>query len=239
MYQSVRKVDKLRGFIVHLRNSEHFELYEEIIEPLEPLEQHKADFSEAEAHYLIFYNLFCKEDDGYKRSLKVEKTAAHRLVFVLDNFKKITSASMVEASALIYNMVQDFRLAKYAPSIAALGLQTAVDKLEACNEEFKAFYAKRELNLKEAEMKGLMKHIRPRVDRAFDNFLCVLEAFSIVAQLTGNTAKAATLGAIINRINATLRQYRLLYLRRRHSRVLANHPGDDSDSPANPDALAE
>ncbi|MDR1644334.1 MAG: DUF6261 family protein [Tannerellaceae bacterium] len=269
----MNEVDKSTQFIARLRNGEHFELIGEIVAPLEV---HKADLGEAIPKYIVFNNLFHKEDGIYKHSLKAEETAeiaeigrkrldahlaiklrvesatyidnaaentaARHLTFVLDNFKKITTTTMVEASALIFNMIQDFRLPKYAPHITTLGLGAAVDKLEGFNEEFRTLYAERELYLKEAEMKGTMTQIRRLVDKALAEFLRVLEAVYIVATITGDTTKAAALDAIITRINASIKQYRALYLRRSNSSSASSGSkpggdGNDSDDPSAGDGI--
>ncbi|MDR0748894.1 MAG: DUF6261 family protein, partial [Tannerellaceae bacterium] len=62
------------------------------------------------------------------------KEAVRKVSFVLDNFKHIPAAAMVEMSALIYNMIQDLRLPACAPHVETLGLTADVNALEAANE---------------------------------------------------------------------------------------------------------
>jgi hypothetical protein len=153
------------------------------------------------------------ETASHKDTL-AEKQAAERLAFVLDNFRKIPKAPLTEASALIFNMIQDLRRTAYAPSVETLGLTGAVNTLEVRNEAFKALYEEREMDIKQAGMLGNMKYIRPLTDKAFANFAEALNACYAIARLSGKTDEADALNLIITRINAAISQYETIYAHR-------------------------
>ncbi|MDR0749236.1 MAG: DUF6261 family protein [Tannerellaceae bacterium] len=178
------------------------------------------------------------ETASYKDT-PAEKLAAERLAFVLDNFRKIPKAPLTEASALIFNMIQDLRRTAYAPSVETLGLTGAVNTLEERNEAFKALYEEREMDIKQAEMLGNMRYIRPLTDKAFANFAEALNACYAIAKLGGKTADADALSLIITRINAAIKQYETIYARRGGATAGKNKPGgdegDDEDNGGLPD----
>jgi hypothetical protein len=171
------------------------------------------------------------ETASYKDT-PADKQAAERLAFVLDNFRNISKASLVEASALIFNMIQDLRRTAYAPSVQTLGLTEAVNTLEERNEEFKALYEEREMELKEAETLGNMRYIRPLTDKAFATFTEALNSFYALARLNGKTAEADALNQLINRINATISQYETILAHRGGSagKGKPGGGGDDDDN---------
>ncbi|MDR0748219.1 MAG: DUF6261 family protein [Tannerellaceae bacterium] len=241
----MNRIDKCARLTRHLRNSEHFEFYEEIFEFVE---KHKSALGNMLGLWSAFAGVFKKEDRIYKHNRRVaetrlvmeadakrlnawmalkrgmemasykdddaQRTAAKTLAFVLDNYRKIRTAPLVEASALIFNLAQDLRRPVYAASVETLGLTEAVNTLEACNEAFKALYEAREMETERAIMQGNMQYIRPLVDKAFAAFTEALNVFCVISSLEGKTAEAAALNAIINRINAAILQYKTIYARR-------------------------
>ncbi|MDR0750876.1 MAG: DUF6261 family protein, partial [Tannerellaceae bacterium] len=163
-----------------------------------------------------------------------EKEAVRKVSFVLDNFRHIPAAAMVEMSALIYNMIQDLRLPACAPHVETLGLTADVNALEAANETFKAVYRERETSIGEAGRLGNMLHIRPLTDKAFANFTEALEASFTMAKLNGQTAEAATLEALISGINDTIKQYQTIYARRHPGSKGKGKGGDTPEAPGDP-----
>ncbi|MDR0749988.1 MAG: DUF6261 family protein [Tannerellaceae bacterium] len=163
------------------------------------------------------------------------RQAATALAFVTDNFKHIPTAPMNQASALITNMVQDFRRPQYAAHAETLGLQVEINFLEQFNNSFKALFEEREQSMGSAMQEGNMKYIRPFVDKAFADFAEAIGSLYAVAKLGGKTAEMETFGAIIDHINHVIYSYNKMYARISGSSS-KNKPGNgDEDTPGGED----
>ncbi|MDR1646197.1 MAG: DUF6261 family protein [Tannerellaceae bacterium] len=140
-----------------------------------------------------------------------EHAAAVALTFVLHNFKEIPTTTTTQASALFFNLIEEFRRPKYAPHVATLGLAGAVDELEATHDAFLTIFSEREQRQGAALRKGNMKKIRPLVDKAFAAFVEALNAFYATAQLKDNPAEIATYGYLIDGINSIVHYFNNVY----------------------------
>ncbi|MDR3140500.1 MAG: DUF6261 family protein [Tannerellaceae bacterium] len=157
------------------------------------------------------------------------KAAAAKLAGILDNYKKIPSAPMVETSALITNMVQDLRLPEYATALGVFNLAGAIDDLEERNENFIDLYAEREDSRSEAEQRGSMKEVRPRTDKAFARFIETVGVLYTLSISNGNAATAEVYEKIITKLNAIVTQYETIYARRGGSTGKGKPGGDEGD----------
>ncbi|MDR0750939.1 MAG: DUF6261 family protein [Tannerellaceae bacterium] len=155
------------------------------------------------------------------------KDAATKLDAVLYNYKKILAASMVETSALITNMIQDFRLPRHAAALDTLELAGAVTNLEERNEEFIDLYTEREKSRGDAERRGTMSEVRPRTDKAFAKFVEALDVLYALALSEGNAATIALYEQIIEKVNDTVKQYENIYAHRGGAAPGKSKPGDD------------
>ncbi|MDR1644865.1 MAG: DUF6261 family protein [Tannerellaceae bacterium] len=142
------------------------------------------------------------------------KEAAKALAWILDNYKGVNHASMVEMSAMLDNMVSDFRLPRYAGAVATLSLGEAIDSLEEVNNNFIALYQKRTHSIGAIHRLGFMADIRPKIDQAFALFVEALNALLAISLLEGNTATANACQELINRINETIANFERIYTRR-------------------------
>jgi hypothetical protein len=64
-------IENFTNLVRHIRNGEHFEFYEEIIQYVD---KHKNVLGNLLKLWVVFVNIFKKEDDIYKRSQKVSET---------------------------------------------------------------------------------------------------------------------------------------------------------------------
>ncbi|MDR1646012.1 MAG: DUF6261 family protein [Tannerellaceae bacterium] len=176
------------------------------------------------------FRMFRKRNDAASVSFDpVEKAAAEKLTEVIENYKNIATGSLVDVSALAFNMIQTLRLPRYAAAVTTLALGPAVNKLEELNEEFKALYVERAENINAATDLGAMKDIRPKTDKGLALVIEGVNALYVSAVLAGNTALAAALEEIIDLINSIIRQYRRIYAHRAGSAGSPDKPDDDTD----------
>jgi hypothetical protein len=168
-----------------------------------------------------------------------EKAAADKLKVMMNNYKRIPSVAMNEASSLIINMVQDLRLQKNAPAVAALSLDAHINKLEASNEAFRELFLARIQEQESLVEQGAMKEIRPQVDEAFGLFTYTLGGIYLAATAAGQTSRATALKEIIDGINGVILQYEHIYARRSPGAINGDHPGGDTPAtPPEPGALS-
>ncbi|MDR1645441.1 MAG: DUF6261 family protein [Tannerellaceae bacterium] len=146
-----------------------------------------------------------------------EKAAATKLRYVLDNYKNILNLPMVDTTAYIYNMIEEFELPIYAASLTALDLTDAIAKLKEANDDFNTAFKERNYSIGDAERLGSMKDIRAQMDKVFSDFVDALNASYTIAKLSANAADMEAFGAIIDIINDTIRRYHTIYSRRSHT----------------------
>jgi hypothetical protein len=160
-----------------------------------------------------------------------KKDAAGKLSGILDNYRKILTAPMVDTSALVTNMLQELRQSAHAAALATLGLAGATDELEALNEKFIDLYAEREKSRGDAERRGTMKEVRLKTDKVFAKFAQALEMSYLIALANGNTVAAELSEKIIDTVNDTVKQYEAVYAHRGGATTGKNKPGggDDDD----------
>ncbi|MDR1644843.1 MAG: DUF6261 family protein [Tannerellaceae bacterium] len=259
-------IKKYLSLVHKLRNSEHFDFYKYCVDLILPL---IASIPALAPLFNIFYSLFQKEDEIFKRSRKAEETefiheaymkmrnvfmfikhivegasysddanekaAAAKLGLVIENYKTIPSVAMNEASALVFNMVQDLRLQKNASAVTTLDLATQTDKLEEANDTFRELYFARAGEQETISGQGNMKEIRPQVEDSFDVVLNTANGLYIAAVKSGNMALAVILKKIIDGVNAVITQYEYIYARRSPGTIPDKEkPGDDTTDPDNP-----
>ncbi|MDR1356165.1 MAG: DUF6261 family protein [Tannerellaceae bacterium] len=143
-----------------------------------------------------------------------KKEAAVKLTEVNDNYKSAANAAMTEVSALLHNMIEDFRKPRYEAAITTLGLTDAVEKLEELNEEFKNVYAERTQNIEASGEQGTMAEIRPIVDKSFKLFTDAVNSFYAAGNMSGRPDADNPYSSIITFINGYIEQYERIYSRR-------------------------
>ncbi|MDR1644833.1 MAG: DUF6261 family protein [Tannerellaceae bacterium] len=163
--------------------------------------------------------------------VQAEKVAAEKLSLVVKTYKKVPSAAMNEASALVINMIQDLRLSKNAASVATLGLSTHVDKMEEHNEAFRELYLARAQEIESLADMGNMREARPLTDESFNLVAYALGGDYVTAVASGNTARAAILKVIIDGINAIVLQYEHIYARRSPGATIDQPDKIEPDTP--------
>jgi hypothetical protein len=159
------------------------------------------------------------------------KSAAGELERILTNYIAIGRSPMTEVSAMIVNLVQDMRLAKYAAAATLVGAEDAIDRLERDNEDFMTLYAGRAYSEESEKEEGSLVEVRRLVDREFTN-LC--DAISVLYQINEKQQPkdpevSETLSDIIRFFNSFIHQYETIYARRNPN----YHAG--SDKPSSPD----
>ncbi|MDR1357035.1 MAG: DUF6261 family protein [Tannerellaceae bacterium] len=164
---------------------------------------------------------------------EVVKERAVRVMEVLTNYKKIRTATMAEASALIFNMIQDLGKDRYAADVDKLGLKDAVAKLSASNDAFRKLYEERAENLESSELKGTMKEIRAQVDKAFKLYTQSLDVAYAGLKLSGK-GDTSTVESIIDYINAMIDQFERALAHRGYSSVKDKPDGGGDDDPLTP-----
>ncbi|MDR1499481.1 MAG: DUF6261 family protein [Tannerellaceae bacterium] len=169
----------------------------------------------AAERYSIYVMIRCNIEAAAHSFDAGEKAAARRLNEILYNYKRIWKASMMDASALYTNMIEDFRQSRYVDAADKLGLTVAVCKLEKANEKFRELYHKRSKNLEAGKEMGNMRGVRVKVDKAFKLLARNIDALYSLDRLAGNDV--TSIGELIDDINGTIDQSaRVLSHRGRH-----------------------
>ncbi|MDR1356692.1 MAG: DUF6261 family protein [Tannerellaceae bacterium] len=156
--------------------------------------------------------------------------AAGILSEILDKYKGVYRASMITAGALVRNMVGELFTERYYTPLVHLGLKPVAERLRKANEDFNAIYDERMQSNERASKKGGMADVRPLVDRAFREFVKVLESMHTSAVITGSGG-AKPLQEIIDAIIASCRQLRLVYNRRTGRASRTDTPADALPTP--------
>jgi hypothetical protein len=197
----------------------------------------------AEAHQER-YNVFMMfrrivEAASYSDEANV-KDAYTKLSEIIDNYKTVTTAPMNEASALVYNMIEDLRKPRYSCAVTKLGLTDAVDKLEAANIKFIDMYSDRTQNMEELGEQGNMRTIRPIVDEAFKAFAGGVNSLYMMKKLAGIPDDQNPALPIITYINSFIDQYERTYARRTPGYTISDKPdngGNDGDDDLIPEPV--
>jgi hypothetical protein len=197
-------------------------IFKRSLKAMETKSVNDADQKRNDAYLVIRYGI----ESAVHSEDTAKKTAADKLSAVLETYRKITSAAITEVSSLVYNLVQDLRLAKYEASVTLLELDDAVDTLEARNQDFDAIYGERMEHYNTLENQGAMKDVRPLVDKAFDDLAQAINSVYGTSKLTGNAEAADLYEAAIDFINADILQYRHIYARRN-----PGHPVSGTETP--------
>jgi hypothetical protein len=171
-----------------------------------------------------------------------KKNASEKLGEVLRNYKSIASVAMTEVTALVANMIEDFRKPRYSGSVTELGLVDAVSSLEEVNNEFKEIYKERVLNMETSEVQGTMTYIRPIVDKAFKVFVDGINTHYSEGKLSGIPDDKNPYYKVIMFINGYIDQYERIYAHRTpgHTTTGKDKPaaGDEEDETIPVPALA-
>ncbi|MDR1919318.1 MAG: DUF6261 family protein [Tannerellaceae bacterium] len=143
------------------------------------------------------------------------KNAGVRLQIILDNYKNSYKKPYTENTALITNLIQDLEKPVNSTLLELINLTEAVEVLAANNETFKNIYDERSVELYGKQLIGTMATIRPRVDKAHDEFMDGVEALYVSNELVGKNAELrALLTNIIDTINSYISQMERVYARR-------------------------
>jgi hypothetical protein len=170
----------------------------------------------AAGRYSIYVMIKCNIEAAAHSFDAGEKEAAKKLNEILYNYKHIRKASMMDASALYTNMIEDFRQPRYADAADGLGLTVAVCKLEKANEKFRELYHERSKNLEAGKEMGNMRGVRVKVDKAFKLLVQNIDALYSLGKLAGEDV--SKVGELIDDINGTIDQAeRVLSHRGRHA----------------------
>ncbi|MDL2265255.1 DUF6261 family protein [Parabacteroides sp. OttesenSCG-928-G21] len=133
------------------------------------------------------------------------QAAAQLLMPIVDNYKAIPKKSYNEATAYVTNLIQEFLLITYQPSVTKLGMGPAVNLLDEANKAFEEVYNKRTNWLEKQKQQGNMEKIRPQVDEAFDLVVKIINSLYAVNEIGEKDAnKREKLAAMIDEINAQL-----------------------------------
>jgi hypothetical protein len=154
------------------------------------------------------------------------RDAGARLTEVLRNFRSISSVAMIEVSALVQSMIQDFRKPDYTRAVETLALGSAIDNLEARNEEFRSIHTEKTQNIGASDNKGNMRTIRPVADKAFNALTKAINA----SHKSGDADTASVYPEIIDFINAYTDQYNKIYARRSSGATGKKDSGIDTET---------
>ncbi|MDR1356514.1 MAG: DUF6261 family protein [Tannerellaceae bacterium] len=155
------------------------------------------------------------------------RDAAAMLKEVLRNHRSVTTVSMYEVTPLVHNMIEDLRKPRYVAAVTTLGLDAAVGKLEARNEEFRDIYLERAHNREVFDIQGSMEGIRPKVNSAFLDLAGGINAYYLSKRLSGKADAENPYRDIIVSIDGFVEQARLnLERRRRGAHRAKDDPGD-------------
>lgn len=161
------------------------------------------------------------------------KAAAESLMRILDNYSEAYGAPMNEFSAQVVNMIQDFRLPKYAAAVALVGVGDAIEQLKTANDAFMSLYSGRAYSYEEQKDEGSLVEARTQLDHEFVNFAEAVNVFyrSNELQHSKDPEVSATLAELIRFINSYIRQHETIYARR----IPKYRPGSNDDTPSAPD----
>ncbi|MDR1344219.1 MAG: DUF6261 family protein [Tannerellaceae bacterium] len=155
------------------------------------------------------------------------KDAYTKLSEILDNYKTVTTAAITEVSAMLYNMIEDLHKPRYACAVAKLGLGTAVDNIEAANNEFINIYSDRTQNMETFDEQGTMRTIRPIVDNAFKTFADGVNSLYAIKKIAGATDDQNPALPIISYINSFIDQFERVYAHRTPGYSIPDRPDTD------------
>ncbi|MDR2388288.1 MAG: DUF6261 family protein [Tannerellaceae bacterium] len=162
------------------------------------------------------------------------QTAAETLVRVMKNYPYINRSPMTEASAMIFNLIQDLKSAKYSPLVTLVGADTAVDRLRQDNDNFMALYADRAYEEEEEKDEGTLSEARKSVDIEFANLADALNVFyrTNEMQTQKDPEVSLLLSGIIRFVNSYIHQYETIYSRRNPKYTPGkDKPSDNEETP--------
>ncbi|MDR1646148.1 MAG: DUF6261 family protein [Tannerellaceae bacterium] len=145
------------------------------------------------------------------------KEAGEALMHVMENYSKTYYAPMTEASALIFNLVQDMEKEKNAPKVALIhGAQDAIARLKRDNDAFMTLYAERTVNENDQKHDGRLVEARRQSDGKFGIVVDCVNALYYANEVSPNKDPEVSelLGDAIRFINSFLRKYEAIYSRR-------------------------
>lgn len=163
------------------------------------------------------------------------KQAAERVNFVLDVYKGAASKPHAENIAMVLDMTEKLQSEKYATDIETLGLTADVADLRQSAEQFQAALSAKANERLARVSAANMKTIRPVVETAFTDLADLITAIYLVAAYVDkDTAKAAKVEAIIDKMNAEI--LRLIdTLNRRGAGAKPEVPTTDPTTPTEPE----
>ncbi|MDR1344704.1 MAG: DUF6261 family protein [Tannerellaceae bacterium] len=135
-----------------------------------------------------------------------EKEAAGIIMEVLDNYKNVTTASMITVSSLIVGIVDGLRQPRYKQASNIVGITSMVDKLEQVNNKFKAIYMERAQSREDNKKYGSMEKARLLVNKAFRQFADTVNALYLVNRFAGTDDESNRYAKVIDGLNALIDQ---------------------------------
>ncbi len=128
-----------------------------------------------------------------------KQRSAENLMIVFDQYGNLTEKSYSQETASLYNFLQEMK-GKFAPDVAALGLDEWVSYLEQNNLDFERLVMER--NEEQSEKTSLkMKAVRRELDDCYVEIVKRLEAITILQS-------DHTLAPLINKLNSNIARYK-------------------------------
>ena len=165
--------------------------------------------------------------------------AADRVVAAMEPYKGAARKAHAENIAMVLDMTEKLQSDKYAADIATLGLTADLEDLRQSAIVFDAaLSAKANERLARVSAENMLE-IRPVVEAAFADVADLLTAIYLVAAYVDqDTAKAAKVEAIIDKMNAEI--LRLIEtLNRRGVGAKVETPSTDPTTPTDPEPEPE
>jgi len=139
--------------------------------------------------------------------LAAEQEAAERLRVKIAAYWNCHALPYAENTAAVTNMTADMLSDDLKADTEALGLTSAVGQLQQANDDFNAVYAGRSSEKQQREASDNMKTVRPKVDEAYRELVKAVNAlYTVNAIVTKDETAEATLGAVIDSVNALVLQ---------------------------------
>ncbi|MDR1645159.1 MAG: DUF6261 family protein [Tannerellaceae bacterium] len=185
---------------------------------------------------------------GLKRTLEAGtynidpliKKAAEDLLEVMNNYADILRSPMTEVTAMIFNMIQDMELPKYAADSALVpGAAATIALLEQANNAFNELYLERTGKEEDMKTEGSLSGARRQTDFDGGYLFEAINTFYHANEMSHpkDPEVSAVLSAIIHDVNAIIHRYEAIYARRNPkwrpgSSGKPSTPGDNDTIPS-------
>lgn len=158
---------------------------------------------------------------------------AEHLLYLMKPYMRVNEKPQAENIAMLKDLVDALESDQYADSVDRLNLTNQVAELKTAVAEFETVYRNRSSEKLARSSSGKMKEIRLVVDQDFAELAKAISAlYYVIVSIEKDTAKAAELGEVIDKMNSAIKEFHDTLSRRLSSIPKQKDP--DTGGPDNP-----